>query len=194
MFKVCVQRNYITIPTMVTLIRIILTPFIMYSIMQHNWCSATMLFITAAMTDFIDGFLARFLKSSSFIGACLDPVADKVLIIGTLYALTYAPCCVPFIPTWFLWAVITKECIQLMGACLLFTYGYTKIEPTMLSKCTTTITFLFLLFTLLMSYFELVPPFFYGMLLVLMSSMIIVFLQYSIFALKVMRERKQHDK
>lgn len=76
--------NYKNIPNYFTLLRIILVPVIVvfyYFPFTQVHIIATVLFILASLTDFFDGFLARRWKVSSGLGAFLDPVADKVLIV-----------------------------------------------------------------------------------------------------------------
>jgi CDP-diacylglycerol--glycerol-3-phosphate 3-phosphatidyltransferase len=76
--------DYKNIPNYFTLLRIILVPIIVifyYFPFAQVHIVATVLFIIASLTDFLDGYLARRWKVSSGLGAFLDPVADKVLIV-----------------------------------------------------------------------------------------------------------------
>jgi CDP-diacylglycerol--glycerol-3-phosphate 3-phosphatidyltransferase len=83
------------VPNLVTLSRIVLIPLIIaiYYIPDH-WLSfqaknitATAVFIFAAVTDWLDGYLARKLNQMSAFGAFLDPVADKLIVVGALIVL-----------------------------------------------------------------------------------------------------------
>ena len=76
--------NYKNIPNYFTLLRILLVPVIVvfyYLPFASVHVIATVLFILASFTDFLDGFLARRWKVSSGLGAFLDPVADKILVV-----------------------------------------------------------------------------------------------------------------
>lgn len=75
------------IPTLITIFRIILVPFFI-STFYWNTLISTFIFIIAAITDYIDGFLARKLKKTTIFGAFLDPVADKIMIIIALILIT----------------------------------------------------------------------------------------------------------
>ncbi|MGQ0545902.1 MAG: CDP-diacylglycerol--glycerol-3-phosphate 3-phosphatidyltransferase [Betaproteobacteria bacterium] len=84
-------------PNLVTLSRIVLIPLIigLYYV-PEEWLSyygknvaATVVFILAALTDWLDGYLARRLNQTSAFGAFLDPVADKLIVVGALIALLY---------------------------------------------------------------------------------------------------------
>ena len=84
-------------PNLVTLSRIVLIPLIIgLYYLPDDWLSfhgknvaATVVFILAALTDWLDGYLARRLNQTSAFGAFLDPVADKLIVIGALIALLH---------------------------------------------------------------------------------------------------------
>jgi CDP-diacylglycerol--glycerol-3-phosphate 3-phosphatidyltransferase len=83
-----------TIPTLMTLTRIVAIPFILLvfympiSMEMKNLC-ATIMFIVFALTDWLDGYLARRLNQTSAFGAFLDPVADKFLVCASLLVLVH---------------------------------------------------------------------------------------------------------
>lgn len=77
-------------PMAVTYSRIFLTPVVMLILQSdfpHSDYIAAALFIFASSTDWLDGFLARILKSESNMGRFMDPVADKILVLGCLLIL-----------------------------------------------------------------------------------------------------------
>jgi CDP-diacylglycerol--glycerol-3-phosphate 3-phosphatidyltransferase len=84
-------------PNLVTLSRIVLIPLIIgLYYLPDDWLSyhgkniaATVVFVLAALTDWLDGYLARRLDQTSAFGAFLDPVADKLIVVGALIALLY---------------------------------------------------------------------------------------------------------
>ena len=77
----------VTLPNFLTLLRIILIPFFIVSFYLPftwaHWLTAA-IFLLAAITDWLDGYLARQLKQSSAFGAFLDPVADKLMVAAAL--------------------------------------------------------------------------------------------------------------
>jgi CDP-diacylglycerol--glycerol-3-phosphate 3-phosphatidyltransferase len=81
------------LPNSLTLIRILLIPvFILVFYLPYNWtnAAAAVIFAAGALTDWLDGFLARRLKQTSRFGAFLDPVADKLLVAVALVLLVQA--------------------------------------------------------------------------------------------------------
>jgi len=82
--------NFWTIPNCLTYFRILLIPaFVIFgfcSFQHHEWVTA-IIFLIGALTDWLDGFLARFLKQGSAFGEFLDPVADKLVVAAALVLL-----------------------------------------------------------------------------------------------------------
>jgi cardiolipin synthase len=87
----------LNVPNLVTFSRIIVIPLIVgIFYLPDDWLSfsgkniaATAIFIVAAITDWLDGYLARRLNQMSAFGAFLDPVADKLIVVGALVVLLY---------------------------------------------------------------------------------------------------------
>jgi CDP-diacylglycerol--glycerol-3-phosphate 3-phosphatidyltransferase len=85
----------LTLPNLVTVLRILLIPLIVgIYYVPEEWLSfsaqnlaATAIFIFAAVTDWLDGYLARVLDQMSAFGAFLDPVADKLVVVAALIVL-----------------------------------------------------------------------------------------------------------
>ncbi|MDA8363675.1 MAG: CDP-diacylglycerol--glycerol-3-phosphate 3-phosphatidyltransferase [Gammaproteobacteria bacterium] len=81
-------------PNVLTLLRIVLIPvFILAYYLPYSWAppAATVLFVLAALTDWLDGYLARRLDQMSAFGAFLDPVADKLMVVSALVLLATDP-------------------------------------------------------------------------------------------------------
>jgi cardiolipin synthase len=87
----------LNVPNLITISRIILIPLIIgIYYLPYDWLSdhgknttATLVFILAAATDWLDGYLARRLNQMSAFGEFLDPVADKLIVTGALIILVY---------------------------------------------------------------------------------------------------------
>src|SRR5437879_1486720 len=114
--KKIASKHTITVATIFTLLRIVLTPLVVYLVIINWWGSALVCFITAALTDGIDGFIARHYNQKTFLGACLDPVADKILLLSVFFTIWILNISVFSIPTWFVVVLYGKEFLQIIGA------------------------------------------------------------------------------
>lgn len=91
MEEVIERENVVTIPNMLCVTRILLSPYIGYLIIQTDFHQALAVIMFAGVTDLLDGWIARTFKNqSSKLGSFLDPMADKVLIATLFLSLTYA--------------------------------------------------------------------------------------------------------
>ena len=86
------KENLWNVPNILTFFRLILVPVFvlvfLWNFKNHHLVSA-ILFLVAAITDWLDGYLARKLNQSSSFGAFLDPVVDKVIVAAALVLLVY---------------------------------------------------------------------------------------------------------
>ena len=118
------HEKRITLATLFTLMRIVLTPFIVISMVAQQWGIAFFLFLIAASTDIVDGNLARFFNAKTFLGAVLDPIADKVLLLSVFFTLAFVQSPLFNIPLWFVFLVLLRELILISGSCFLFFYNW----------------------------------------------------------------------
>ncbi len=156
----------VTLPTHFTLARMLMVPFIMVNFFAHNILLAGVLFILAALTDVIDGVLARSLQATSELGAFLDPIADKFLLISAYICLTYATLPFSIIPSWFLLLVILQECCIVGGTIYLrWVKKNYRVQPSKLGKMSTFIQILFIGWLFMCSWTCTLPLFFFYFLL-----------------------------
>lgn len=104
------------IPNILTIIRFLLIPFIVYFIFTGQFILAFVFFTISGMTDVADGFIARKFNLVSNFGKLMDPLADKLTQISTLASLVFAN----IIPLWILIIVLVKEFIMIVGASFLY--------------------------------------------------------------------------
>ena len=76
-------------PNLLTLLRIVLVPILILTVLERRFQVAFALFLVAACTDAMDGLLARWLRQSTMLGQYLDPVADKLMLSSLFLALTW---------------------------------------------------------------------------------------------------------
>jgi cardiolipin synthase len=101
---------------LLTALRLGLAPLTIRSILRQQHDAALMLFVGAALTDGLDGFLARRLGCMTQLGAYLDPLADKLLLSGTYLALAV----ISSVPVWFVVLVFGRDLLILVGAAAIF--------------------------------------------------------------------------
>jgi cardiolipin synthase (CMP-forming) len=127
------------IPNALTVLRIIFVPVIVILLMQGEFFKALIIFALSGISDGLDGFLARILNQQTELGAYLDPIADKALIISCFVILSIKH----IIPGWLSVIVVSRDCIILLGVAVLAIMSVSfKIQPTMISKMTTVLQLL----------------------------------------------------
>lgn len=106
------MRDWLTLPNLFTLFRLVLAPVIVSEIVHHRPFEALCLFAVAAATDSIDGYLARHFGAVSASGAFLDPIADKLLLTGVYLALALAGS----VPWWLVAVIFGRDLLILAAA------------------------------------------------------------------------------
>lgn len=130
-----VHEKRLTLATKFTLLRLLCAPVLAYLILKQYWYGAFLVFLIAAVTDVLDGYLARNYAQATKLGAILDPLADKCLMGVIFMALVYTPVAALQLPVWFVSLILVKEFVQIMGAILLFNKSVTlEIKPTVFGK------------------------------------------------------------
>ncbi len=104
------------IPNILTILRFIFIPVILYFIFTKNYILAFIFFTLSGITDVLDGFIARKFNLISNFGKLMDPLADKLTQISVLASLVS----VKIIPVWILAIVVLKELIMVIGASFLY--------------------------------------------------------------------------
>lgn len=148
----------ITLSTCFTLARIALIPCIIYGMLIHEWGAACILFSIAAITDVIDGALARFLQEETPLGAYLDPVADKLLLGSCYITLAFVDSPLFKIPRWFVVVVMLKELLLVLGALYVsFVKHAVSIRPTWLGKLTAAVQVIFIWWLFICAFLHWMP-------------------------------------
>ena len=104
-----------TVPNVLTLFRIALVPLLVYLLRDPGRLAgalAASLFFLAALTDYLDGYLARKHGIVTTLGKFLDPLADKLIVVSALIMLAAMPCgepCVPRVPPWLVVLIVGRE-------------------------------------------------------------------------------------
>jgi cardiolipin synthase (CMP-forming) len=134
------------IPNFLSLLRIILVPIFVIFLIQVEYDKALITFTVAGLTDALDGTLARLLKCQTTLGAYLDPIADKLLLVTSFVSLAVFG----IIPGWLAVIVISRDFIILLGIAILtmMSVAY-EIKPAIVGKITTALQITTIFFALL---------------------------------------------
>jgi cardiolipin synthase len=125
----------LTIPNLITLARILLTPLFVIFLIQGNYHKALFVFLLAGVSDLADGLIARTWSQKSRLGSYLDPLADKVLMAASFVTLSIYK----EIPSWLTVVVISRDLALAFGV-LIFRLADIPlvVRPSMAGKLTTT--------------------------------------------------------
>ena len=128
------------IPNLITLGRILLVPVVVWAIASGAMWIAFVLFLAAGVSDAIDGFLAKRFNMATELGAYLDPLADKALIVSIYLTLGVSD----LIPRWLVILVVSRDILIVGGIMLSWLVGNPlKIKPLLVSKLNTVAQILF---------------------------------------------------
>jgi cardiolipin synthase (CMP-forming) len=130
----------LNIPNLITLGRILLVPVVVWAIASGAMWIAFVLFLAAGVSDAIDGFLAKRFGMATELGAYLDPLADKALIVSIYLTLGVNG----LIPRWLVILVVSRDILIVGGILLSWLVGNPlKIKPLLVSKLNTVAQILF---------------------------------------------------
>jgi cardiolipin synthase (CMP-forming) len=124
----------LSIPNLITLARIILVPIVVWAITSGQMLAAFGLFVAAGVSDAVDGFLAKRFRMASELGAYLDPLADKALIVSIYVSLGIAGA----LPISLVILVVSRDIMIISGFMLAWLVGKPMpVKPLPVSKANT---------------------------------------------------------
>lgn len=123
-----------TIPNMISVFRLFAAPLVVWLISTQQFSLAFWLFLIAGLSDGVDGFIAKRFNQASELGAHLDPLADKVMLVAVFLALGIQG----LLPLWLVILVISRD-LLILGAVILSWVLHQPIpmKPLMVSKANT---------------------------------------------------------
>lgn len=125
-----------TIPNMITILRLVLVPGVVLAMLQARWEWAFAGFVVAGISDGVDGFIARHFNQRSRLGAYLDPMADKLLLVSVFVVLGIAG----ELPLWLVVAVVSRDALIVFAVLLSSVMAQpVEMKPLMVSKANTAI-------------------------------------------------------
>ena len=121
-------------PNIISLGRLFATPVILWLMLTDAFEKAFWLFLIAALSDAIDGIIAKRFGMITLLGSYLDPIADKVMLVSVFLALGS----LGYLPLWIVLLVVSRDALIVGGAMLLWMLARsTRIKPLMVSKVNT---------------------------------------------------------
>lgn len=140
-----------TIPNIITAGRFLAVPAVLYAMMTGAMGLALALFLLAGLSDAVDGIIARRFDQRSALGARLDPVADKLLLVGVYVVLG----ALGHLPTWLIVLIILRDVLILAAVAISARMGRpVAIAPLFVSKANTAVQILLALLVLVELVFE----------------------------------------
>lgn len=134
------------LPNYITLARIVLIPFFINFMIYGYYRAALAIFAAACVSDALDGMIARMTHQITELGAFLDPVADKLLIVAAFVTLVL----LGMLPVWLVIIVVSRDVILVLGSIVIYFTGHElKVRPSLIGKATTVLQLVVVILSLL---------------------------------------------
>lgn len=138
------SSRIVTLPNLLTVFRMVLIPVFVSLLFYQRFVLALAVFVSAGVTDGLDGLLARRFNQKSQLGTILDPIADKLMLVTAFVVLSMRsvfpqplPSHLP-VPFWVTVAVISRDVFILVGAAAInIVTGFRGFRPSILGKINT---------------------------------------------------------
>jgi len=128
----------INIPNLISLIRLLCVPMTVWLIINNQVLIAFWVFVFASISDALDGFIAKRFDLQTELGAYLDPIADKALLVSVFITLGQAG----YLNSWLVLLVVFRDSLILVGAFLYhLIHENLTMEPLLISKINTAAQF-----------------------------------------------------
>lgn len=132
-FRLSAPRH-LNVPNLITLGRVILVPVIFWLLVSGETRLAFFVFVLAGASDAVDGFIAKRFGLTTELGAYLDPLADKLLLVSIFVALGVRGA----LPSWLVIAVVSRDILIVVGVMLSWVLDKPmRIQPLIVSKANT---------------------------------------------------------
>lgn len=143
------------IPNILTIIRFILIPFIYMSVLSGQFLTAIIIFTISALTDILDGYIARKYNYITDIGKLIDPLADKLTQLSLLLSLAI----LKILPWWIFGIVFIKEFVLVVSASVLYSKKDVVVYSKWYGKLATTLFYLAIVVSLIINQFDITMRF-----------------------------------
>jgi cardiolipin synthase len=125
-----------TVPNFITLLRFLMVPAVVYALLLGEMLPAFVIFVIAGISDGVDGFVARHYNQQTELGAYLDPIADKLLLVTVFIMLAI----LGYLPHWLVVLVVSRDVLIVMAVLLSSIMAQpVDMNPILVSKANTAI-------------------------------------------------------
>jgi cardiolipin synthase len=155
------MSSVLTVANFLTILRLILIPAFVTTLYYQRFALALGIFLGAAITDCLDGLVARILNQKTQLGAILDPMADKLLLVTAFITLSLSQFTITTpIPFWLTATVISRDAFIVLGAVVInISTGFSKFRPSLPGKINTFVQITMIVIFLAANAFDLHPRF-----------------------------------
>lgn len=123
-----------TIPNLITILRLLLVPAVVLAMLNARWDWAFAGFLVAGVSDGVDGFIARRWNQASRLGAYLDPIADKLLLVSVFVVMGFAG----ELPLWLVVTMVSRDGLIVCAVLLSSVMSHpVEVKPLFVSKANT---------------------------------------------------------
>lgn len=135
----------IYIPNILTLLRIGMVPWLVVLLQEQQFLASLIVFVVAGVTDALDGYIAKRYNAQTELGAILDPLADKALLVSSYVMLSL----MGLIPFWLVVVVVFRDIIIVCGYLVMaLSFGSVEMQPLRISKLNTFLQIAFIVVVL----------------------------------------------
>ncbi len=128
------EQPSFNIPNCITLGRVLTVPFVFWLLLSGRYQTAFFIFVLAGLSDAVDGWLAKRYNWQTELGAYLDPLADKLLVVCIFVAMGWQG----ELPSWLVIAVVSRDLLIITGVMLAWVLDQpVNIRPLVVSKANT---------------------------------------------------------
>ena len=126
----------LTIPNLITILRFVLVPAVVLAMLNMRWDWAFAGFLVAGISDGVDGFIARRFNQHSKLGAYLDPMADKVLLVSVFVVMGF----IGQLPLWLVVTMVSRDALIICAVLLSTVMAHpVEMKPLYVSKANTAV-------------------------------------------------------
>jgi cardiolipin synthase len=155
------MSSVLTVANLLTILRLILIPVFVTTLYYERFIWALTVFLAAAVTDLLDGLVARSFNQKTQLGAILDPMADKLLLVTAFIILSLPRFTLTDpLPFWLTATVISRDVFIVLAALVInMTTGFSRFRPSIPGKLNTFVQIVMVVFFLAANAFHLLEQY-----------------------------------